>query len=299
MAIRIPIRIYKVTSFNNSNDTEVASSVTSQDTVVNATFSYLQGVTSYDIQYYGSNAGVSPNINDTSVIGTIRLTADNVPSNIATDYTKPFTVKVDANAMLYVIIAQRKYYIINTANSTDYTTINVSDFFEFYVNPQHIVPSYKKLNTEIRTRGGWEIQHFGENLTELTVKGKTGGLQRNSALPINPGNRTSATKGIVAQTLSKYQSITQSTAWIKLNQLKALYHADHSIANTTSDFKIGFNYYDVFYIGYFTEFTGPEADADSPFLMDYSFSLKVEAEVSLGSVTIDNSNSASIAGTIK
>jgi len=139
--------------------------------------------------------------------------------------------------------------------------------FTFYINPNHITQNYKKLFTEIRTRGGWEIQHWGNALTEISVQGLSGTL-----LPKNlePG---------------KEIDITTSEAWIKLSQLKKLYYDSNSNPNESSSITFGMNYYDTFYVGYFTSFMGPEGDAESPFLVKYNFTFKVIDELSLATVS--------------
>lgn len=43
-----------------------------------------------------------------------------------------------------------------------------------YVNPQNIAYNHKKLITTHRTKGGYIGQYWGEELTELTVRGHTG-----------------------------------------------------------------------------------------------------------------------------
>jgi len=44
-----------------------------------------------------------------------------------------------------------------------------------YVNPQAIEYSFKKLITPQRTKGGYIIQYWGEELTTLNIRGHTGG----------------------------------------------------------------------------------------------------------------------------
>jgi hypothetical protein len=43
-----------------------------------------------------------------------------------------------------------------------------------FVNPQNISYSYKKLITKERTKGGWTLQYWGEDLTTLNISGVTG-----------------------------------------------------------------------------------------------------------------------------
>jgi hypothetical protein len=179
----------------------------------------------------------------------------------------------EEGTLLYVSVYGQKVYI---RRSVPTTADDVPAAFEFYVNPHHITPSYRKLTTEVRTRGAWEIQHWGNALTEIRVQGKTGGVNRNRTRPLNPGQY-----GADSQTLGPGEDITTSPAWQRLNQLKQLYETDHNLKNQEDAILLGMNYYDRFYIGYFTEFTGPEADAQSPYLMTFAFTFKVQEESSL------------------
>jgi len=45
---------------------------------------------------------------------------------------------------------------------------------EMYVNPQSVSYNYSKQITEQRTKGGYVLQYWGENLTTLTLGGTTG-----------------------------------------------------------------------------------------------------------------------------
>lgn len=45
---------------------------------------------------------------------------------------------------------------------------------QMYVNPQRIVYDYSKNIDPQRTKGGWSIQYWGENLTTLNIDGTTG-----------------------------------------------------------------------------------------------------------------------------
>lgn len=45
---------------------------------------------------------------------------------------------------------------------------------EMYINPNNITSSYQKLITAIRTKGGYTLQYWGEQLTRLTINGTTG-----------------------------------------------------------------------------------------------------------------------------
>src|SRR3984885_7578974 len=43
-----------------------------------------------------------------------------------------------------------------------------------YINPQSISYNEKKLITQTRTKGGYSLQYYGEQLTTLNVSGNTG-----------------------------------------------------------------------------------------------------------------------------
>jgi len=45
---------------------------------------------------------------------------------------------------------------------------------QMYVNPNQIQYHHKKLINKERTKGGYTLQYWGENLTELTISGTTG-----------------------------------------------------------------------------------------------------------------------------
>ncbi len=45
---------------------------------------------------------------------------------------------------------------------------------EMYINPQNVQYRYSKQITEQRTKGGYVLQYWGENLSELTITGTTG-----------------------------------------------------------------------------------------------------------------------------
>ena len=165
-----------------------------------------------------------------------------------------YSVKLNTGQILYIRQASSSVTVQSLARPR----------FEFYVSPQHITPTYRKLQTETRTRGGWEVQHWGDALTEVRVTGKTGGLHT------MPAGET---------------DITKSLAWQALTELRSIYQESNSVKNVVSTTSLGMQYFDRFFIGYFSEFTGPEADAEKPYLMDYSFSFKVQTEVSKDSVS--------------
>ncbi len=51
---------------------------------------------------------------------------------------------------------------------------NKGYFVEMYLNPQNIDIRSQKIITQMRTKGGYMIQHWGEELDEITFQGHTG-----------------------------------------------------------------------------------------------------------------------------
>ena len=151
-----------------------------------------------------------------------------------------------------------KWYVRQPINEV----AEVKDIFEFYVSPQRIEPTWEKLQTEVRTRGGWEIQHWGTRLTEVQVTCKTGGMNK-----------------IDGEFMDLSQDITQSDAWKRVSKLRQIFLEDHARRNTQSSYKLGMYYMDKMFIGFFTRFSGPTLDVEKPYILDFSFAFKVEVEL--------------------
>ena len=186
----------------------------------------------------------------------------------------------------YVILAgAEKLYI--AADVGQKPNASIPQVFEFYVNPQRLSPTYQKIQTEIRTRGGWEIQHWGDALTELHVEGVSGGTHRRSTVNINrdPNARAHSLAVGSGDGLLEEESITTTTAWSRLTQLRQLYDMDHAVRNQEQLTLLGISVYDTFYVGYFTQFTGPNHEAEKPYQFSYSFTLKILYETNVSSLS--------------
>lgn len=130
--------------------------------------------------------------------------------------------------------------------------------YVFDVNPSEVNPSYKKLVTETRTSGGWNIQQWGNDLPVISFSG--------------------ISKSLMQKDKKKSEmDITSSEVWKNLIKLKNLYlESSRSLKLSTT---FGISYYDSFFTGYFIDFQGPEIDVDSPFRVKYSFKFKVSQEI--------------------
>lgn len=249
---KIPFRIYRLQkdqSNKNVGFTKLAPA------------NYLVDITESDI-ISGGRASISDQL---------VITPANIPGYAGNTFvSRTMTIHGPDDYGKYIKVDNKRYYIMMTepkANVEDMSSI--PNLFEFYLDPQHITPQYRKLQTEIRTRGGWEIQHWGEALTEVRVQGRSGGMHQ-----LSPG-----------KPLGKDDDVTQSLAWTRLNQLKTLYDVDHNVKNQADTVLLGMNYYDRYFIGYFTDFSGPEASSENPYIVEFSFTFKVQQELSVATAT--------------
>lgn len=180
---------------------------------------------------------------------------------------RQYDVSFDSNRNLYYIDLVlpdasgkdkfRRIYI-RQSNRLAKDLSGIQSSYEFDVNPSDINPSYRKLNTETRTSSGWNIQRWGNDLPVVSFSGSSKGL-------------------LVKDKSLRTMNIVDSQVWKNLITLKKLYleaSRDLSLSNT-----FGILYFDSFFIGYFTDFQGPELDADSPFRVRYSFKFKVTREI--------------------
>lgn len=277
MAAKVPIRFYQVKNGNNfaNYTTQLSLDLIAAAQGTPSPSRYLLNLTDANIQTdekYPNSTG------ETTGGLYIIIQPQNIPdpalsSSLSNNY---YNVFVDNSGNYYVIINGNKWYIYtNQSSQNTNPSQGPIQVFEFYVNPQRITPSYKKLQTPIYTRGGWDIQHWGDELTSLQVNGISGGMQRIA------DNTHHMSPGKLGQSIPPNGDITQSTAWKKLTILKKLYQQDHNVRNVNDQTKLGMNYWDSFYIGYFQDFTGPEADSEQPYYVNYSFTFICEQEIQI------------------
>lgn len=191
-----------------------------------------------------------------------------VPQEVVDNGTVIKKVQVDEAGRNYLLFENQNYYL-KSINSFEQDNIelenSIKEIFTFYINPIRVTSSYKKIFNEIRTRGGWEIQHWGNALDELRVECVTGGMNFRDELRSQP--------------LDKNESIMNSYAWRKVVDLRNIYVQDHHNRNRQSKTLLGINYYDSFCVGFFTDFAGPIPDAEKPYIMSFSFTFKVQSTI--------------------
>jgi len=248
---RIPIKIFAIPSSELISTGTIASPYQKQD--------YLIGVTDKDIVTDAESGNE-----------VIYLVPENFPDPIDTTNYPAGATRRDRwnvtrrtnaadNTRAAINLGSKLYFIQDSTSKK--TFFDQYPTFEFYVNPENISITSQKLLTEIRTRRGWEIQHWGEAISELSVAGRSGGM-----------HHASRSFG------EAVEKLTDSTAWKRLDQLKQFYKADYALANKPQNRQLAMTYYDKLLIGYFKSFNGPDADAMNPYIVKYSFTFKVTDE---------------------
>lgn len=258
--VRIPMRIYKIRPATVAKlaNTNVDLGVSEEEFLTNLT------VEDIVVDNFGKNG--------------IFVTSENVPNfvsnsiELASMLPNTFEVYEDFLGRSYILFQENRLFI---RQGTSQAVLEKESLriFEFYVNPTRVTPNFQKLITEMRTRGGWEIQHWGEALTDISVEGTSGAMIKK----IVNGRSVLLETG---------DTVEESIAWKALTELSEIYKRDHLVKNQQTDYLLGFNMYDFFFIGYFTKFTGPIPDANSPYSVNYSFSFKAQETIRLSSKTL-------------
>ena len=101
------------------------------------------------------------------------LTSDQLSQFKSDGFLLPSAYSADQNGLPYSKVQNDKPGQIKRNNITWF----VPEFgiVKMYVNPENITYNYKKnISTPERTKGGYTIQYWGEQLTTLTLTGTTG-----------------------------------------------------------------------------------------------------------------------------
>lgn len=141
-----------------------------------------------------------------------------------------------------------------------------SEYFEFHINPERIEISDEKAKTQVRTRAGYEYQHWGNKPTSVSVSGLTGGLGASLGEGIDGVGKQYGTV-----------RIEDTRAYQRLKDLEELYRKDQEIkqAGGRQKFLLAIYYRGEVYVGHFDTFTFTES-SDRPYVFEYSFRFTAE-----------------------
>ena len=150
-------------------------------------------------------------------------------------------------------------YYLPTLNLSNLTASpEVVELFTFDVNPETVKVDDKRIETPIRTFGGWEIQLWGDDAGIVSASGKIVNLDRDAS----------------GQLVTR---ITDSLGYKKFLRLRGLYAEDQAIRYASDHYRIGLMYRNDIYTGHFDDFSYGEAD--EPMALNYSFSITTEFRV--------------------
>ena len=254
---RIPVSIYRVYDREKSN---ILDTLKNLETL--SPSNYLININDSNISYNSTPDNLLIEVSENN------FPQGFIPLEVIEQGMVTKKVLVDEKGRNYLLFENQNFYLKSIGsveqNNTELEN-SIKEIFTFYINPVRITPSYKKIFNEIRTRGGWEIQHWGNALDELRVECITGGMNFRDELRTQP--------------LDKTESVMNSHAWKKIVDLRSIYVQDHHNRNKQSKTLLGINYYDSFCVGFFTDFTGPIPDAEKPYIMSFSFTFKVQSTI--------------------
>lgn len=149
--------------------------------------------------------------------------------------------------------------------------------FTFRVNPNHLNILKKKLFTKIRTKGGFEFQHWGPDISEISIEGITGniratgiGIQNVSVGPVSlpaPYDRAA----------EDFPTEQNSPAYASFRQLERLYDDDQNDSKIENNQRLAIEYRQRIYVGHLAQFSYTEV-ATRPFLFEYKITFLVHYE---------------------
>jgi hypothetical protein len=189
---------------------------------------------------------------------------------VADDST--LTKKMDAG-MVYRVYrdtdAKNTPFIIRNSERFDVTgkqeDTGVTAYFTFHVNPRNISVAKSKLITKIRTRGGFEFQHWGPDITTIAFAGTTGNIT-----PI-PSQQ--------AQNITDVPDpdVDNSKAYKVFKDFEILYEEDQMQQEMGLVTMLGLQYRGNIYVGHLRNFRFEET-AEKPFQFEYAVEFAVEYE---------------------
>jgi len=87
-------------------------------------------------------------------------------------FTVPAAYSADGNGLPYTKVSNNR----ESGFKRNIITWFIPEFglVRMYINPQGITYDHKKLITKVRTKGGYTLQYWGEELTTINIEGTTG-----------------------------------------------------------------------------------------------------------------------------
>jgi hypothetical protein len=194
---------------------------------------------------------------------------------------KLYFVEYDTyTASPYYMNGNEKILIItpDQEKKTTYTPV-----FTFRVNPTHIEVKKSKLFTKLRTRGGFEFQHWGPDITEISLEGTTGNLMPNWV-----GTRFTNIGGIKIPIPTDWKrpdismgapTIENSDAMKAFRELDSWLNNDQDESMIKAKSRLALSYRGQIFVGHIANFSYEER-GDQPFQIYYNMQFLVHYEAS-------------------
>lgn len=168
-------------------------------------------------------------------------------------------------------VGSTKYYVRQPSDEASTATEGLK--LTFKVNPTNISLQKRKLFTKLRTKGGFEFQHWGPDIGEISVEGTTGNI-------IPQGLVFRSTKGLQGLTVNLNQekpTVENSPLLAAFRKLETTYDEDQSESKITQRKRLALEYRGRVFVGHFSEFSYNER-GDRPFQLYYKFTFLVHYE---------------------
>lgn len=157
---------------------------------------------------------------------------------------------------------QGKIPLLFQVLSVDHNTLLLPEAMFLHVNPSSLSFSYSKIIERFQTKGGWQEQHFGDQLSELQANVATGAF-------------------INVETGLAVQKRRDTIAYEKFQHLVDLFDNNGLVYDTRGNVQyrglIRLTFEGGVYDGSFRSFSVEES-ANSPFQFTADFSFRIERE---------------------
>lgn len=137
--------------------------------------------------------------------------------------------------------------------------------FKFHINPRNMNVAKSKLITKIRTRGGFEFQHWGPDITTISFRGTTGNI---TPTPPEDADR---------MTDIENPTVDNSEAYKIFRNFETLYEEDQTQQERGNMKMLGLEYRGNIYVGHLRNFSFEEV-GEKPFQFEYTVEFAVEYE---------------------
>ena len=191
-----------------------------------------------------------------------------------------YPVKLRKDGKVLVTVGDEEYEVVDS-NREDVTDSPVT--FTFRVNPSHISIRKRKLFTKLRTKGGFVFQHWGPDISEISIEGTTGNIRPNKfrfdrkalpeGIPWVGGEEIPIPIPPSEQTADRDNSPLLDV----FMRLEEIYNQDQDEQAVRANRTLSLEYRKRLYVGHLSDFSYDER-SERPFQFYYKFTFVVHYE---------------------